>query len=169
MSSILNDMSAARSLSEQLDQTVVRPRRDERPRVRVRAVIRWCLGVNAATARAAVWALRSCRGMQTAPRAQSLAAPRLPAVPGVPGSAVAGVEHVLWLRAERCLVRAYVLQAWLAAHGEAHDVVIGVRLEQPADLRAHAWLDHEPTQGIGYEEIARIAPSASAARPPDAR
>jgi hypothetical protein len=76
----------------------------------------------------------------------------------VSASAIGGVEHVLWLRSERCLVRASVRQAWLAAHGEAHDVVIGVAVDPPRELRAHAWLAHEQDEGAGYEEIARVAP-----------
>jgi Transglutaminase-like superfamily len=163
-----HDTSAARSLPAHLDQTVRRPPRGERPRVRALQLIRWCAGADPATMRAAFWALRACRRVRFTPDGGALAAPPLPAVPAVPGGALSGVEHVLWLRAERCLVRACVLQAWLAAHGQPHDVVVGVRLERPGDVRAHAWLGHEPAQAVGYEEIARFAPSARSGRPPGA-
>jgi hypothetical protein len=62
------------------------------------------------------------------------------------------------MRAERCLVSASVRQAWLAARGEAQDVVIGVALAPSGELRAHAWLSGEHAEGAGYEEIARVPP-----------
>jgi hypothetical protein len=69
---------------------------------------------------------------------------------------------VLWLRAERCLVSASVRQAWLAARGDAQDVVIGVALERSGELSAHAWLSGEDAEGAGYKEIARVPPRLAA-------
>ena len=69
---------------------------------------------------------------------------------------------MLWLRAERCLVSASVRQAWLAAHGDPQDVVIGVALGASGDLSAHAWLSGDHAEGAGYEEIARVPPRRAA-------
>jgi hypothetical protein len=69
---------------------------------------------------------------------------------------------VLWLRAERCLVSASVRQAWLAAHGHPQDVIVGVAVDRPGGLRAHAWLSSAPEEGAGYEEIARVPPRRAA-------
>ena len=140
----------------QLDETVARPPRGERPRLHPIQILRWCRAADRDTLRAALWSLRACLRVHTAPDARGLHPPRLPRVPAVPAAAIAGVEHVLWLRSEQCLVRASVRQAWLAAHGEEHDVVIGVALDAPGELRAHAWLAHEQHEGAGYEEIARV-------------
>ncbi len=142
----------------QLDHALARPPRGERPRVRLFALLRWCRRTDLATVRAAVWALRACRRLHSAREVRGLHAPRLPRVPRVRARAIRGVEHVLWLRSERCLVRASVCQAWLAAHGEAQDVVIGVAVDPRDGLRAHAWLANEPGEGAGYDEIARVAP-----------
>jgi hypothetical protein len=110
------------------------------------------------TLRAALWAFRACRRVHSTPDARGLRAPRLPRVPAVADNTRRGVEHVLWLRGEQCLVSASVRQAWLAARGDEQDVVIGVALERPGELRAHAWLSSTPAEGVGYEEIARVPP-----------
>ena len=116
-------------------------------------------GLRPDTIRAAVWALRSCRRVHRS--AGVIAGPGLPRVPDVKPAAFAGVRHVLWLRGEQCLVSAYVRQAWLAAHGDARELVIGTT--GPEGFAAHAWLSGEDaTQGVGYHELVRLAP-------PDAR
>jgi hypothetical protein len=114
------------------------------------------------TLRAAVWAVRACQRVHSSPDARGLRAPRLPRVPPVAERSGRGVEHVLWLRGEQCLVSASVRQAWLAAHGDDQDVVIGVALERPGGLRAHAWLASAPAEGAAYQEIARVPPRRSA-------
>ena len=114
------------------------------------------------TLRAALWALRACRRVHSAQEALGLRAPRLPRVPAVAAHSRRGVEHVLWWRAEQCLVSASVRQAWLAAHGDEQEVVIGVALGRPGGLRAHAWLASAPCEGVGYEEIARVPPRRAA-------
>jgi hypothetical protein len=52
-----------------------------------------------------------------------------------------------------------VLQAWLAAHGRQHDVVVGVA-RADGEMKAHAWVDFgkESTDSSFYAEIHRIAP-----------
>jgi hypothetical protein len=41
-----------------------------------------------------------------------------------------------------CLERSLIMQRWLMANGEPHDVLIGVRSPRETTI-AHAWLDHE--------------------------
>ena len=105
--------------------------------------------------RAAVWCVRACRA---AHRSEGvIAGPRLPRVPDVPASAYGGVHHVLWLRRERCLVRSYVRQAWLAAHGDPRELVIGTTGAE--GFAAHAWLSGEDaSEGVGYHELTRLPP-----------
>ena len=57
-----------------------------------------------------------------------------------------------------CLERAFVMQAWLAAQGLDHDVVVGIR-KDGVDFDAHAWLDAEESWQQGeFREITRFAP-----------
>jgi hypothetical protein len=142
----------------QIRDILARPPRGRRPGVRPAQLARWCAALDLGTLRAALWTVRACRRVHAAPDADGLTAPRMPRVPAVPAHAQRGVDHVLWLRAERCLVSASVRQAWLAARGEPHDVVVGVALEPSGELRAHAWLSGERAEGAGYEEIARVPP-----------
>jgi hypothetical protein len=74
--------------------------------------------------------------------------------PPLPAAATRGVSAVLRRSSPTCLERALVLQRWLAAHGCARDVVIGVTA--PADgFAAHAWLDGE-VHGRDYAELTRL-------------
>lgn len=70
-----------------------------------------------------------------------------------------------WLRWRRatCLERSLVVQAWLLASGEPHDLVIGVR-RLHGRVIAHAWLDHEDSRG--FSELLRLEPSRAAIRIP---
>jgi hypothetical protein len=145
-----------------IDDVLVRPPRGQRPRLHPVEIVRWCRAADLGTLRAALWALRACSRVHSSPAARGLVAPRLPPVPAVEVDARRGVEHVLWLRAEQCLVTATVRQAWLSARGDDQDVVIGVAVEQRAGLRAHAWLSGAPEEGAGYEEIARVPPRRGA-------
>src|SRR5688572_20262161 len=148
----------------QIRDSLSRPPRGRRPGVRPAQLFHWFVALDLGTLRAALWTVRACRRVHAAaPDAGGLSAPRLPRVPAVPAHAQRGVEHVLWWRAERCLVSASVRQAWLAARGDAQDVVIGVSLEPSGELSAHAWLSGEPAEGAGYEEIARVPPLRAAA------
>lgn len=83
----------------------------------------------------------------------------MPAVPPLPASAGRGTSAVLRRLPATCLERAVVLQRWRAAHGERHDVVIGVRGSQE-EFRAHAWLDDEsPGLDAGdFRELVRLRP-----------
>lgn len=77
--------------------------------------------------------------------------PRLPARAGI------GLEFVLRRRPSTCLERALVRQRWLAAQGDAPDLVIGVERDGEI-VRAHAWLDDERRPDAlahGYAELLR--------------
>jgi hypothetical protein len=59
-----------------------------------------------------------------------------------------------------CLEQALVMQRWLLAHGQPHDVVIGVA-RQDDTVMAHAWVEgggdaSEET----YTELHRLPPPA---------
>src|SRR5919205_198196 len=41
-------------------------------------------------------------------------------------------------------------------------VSVGVAVDRPGGLRAHAWLSSAPEEGAGYEEIARVPPRRAA-------
>jgi hypothetical protein len=110
-----------------------------------------------ANLRAAWWAVRAARSTEAVLRTDgleaALAAPAPP--PHLPPAARRGVEAAVRRRGHKCLVRSIVMQAWLAAHGEPTDLIIGVRGPQ-ADFAAHAWLEGEPAHSSGpFEELLR--------------
>ena len=110
--------------------------------------------------RAAWWAWRAAGRTRRRLRSGGLDAAIAPAAPPLlPPEAVRGVHAVLRRRGETCLVRSIVMQAWLAAHGEARDLIVGVA--DPGDaFKAHAWLDGEPPHAEGpfHELLRRPAP-----------
>lgn len=110
------------------------------------------------TLRAAWWAHRALRVTKRRLRRDGLLAVA-PAPPVLPVGASRGVVGVLRRRSDTCLERALVLQAWLRAHGELRDVVIGVR-KGGAGFEAHAWVDAEglPDGAGEYDELHRRAP-----------
>lgn len=117
------------------------------------------------TARAAWWTVRAARRTKRSLGSEPLeaAAGSLPRVPSLPEGAVRGVHGVLRRRAERCLVRALIVQAWEGAHGRPRDLVIGVT--SPRDrFHAHAWLDGAPaSETAGFCELVRL-PGGNARR-----
>ncbi|HEX9889452.1 MAG TPA: lasso peptide biosynthesis B2 protein [Nitriliruptorales bacterium] len=107
------------------------------------------------TLRAAGWALRAVVVARRAYRRSGVAHVRLPEVRAVDHRAQRGVLAVLSRTRQRCLVRATVRQAWLAAHGEPRDLIIGVT-RPGAGFRAHAWLEgDDPGHHEGYTELTR--------------
>lgn len=65
------------------------------------------------------------------------------------------VEAVLGRLGATCLSRSVVLQTWDLHHGEARDLVIGVR-GGTRNFEAHAWLDGEDAHGAdGFAELLR--------------
>jgi hypothetical protein len=106
---------------------------------------------------AAAWTLRAAMSARRQLAAGKMPPLDLPRVPGVPESAVWGVQAVLRPRLFTCLVRASVRQSWHAAHGQRRDLIIGVKAPGP-DFEAHAWLDgDDPGPARDYHELMRRA------------
>jgi hypothetical protein len=113
--------------------------------------------------RAAWWGVRAIvAGRLALRRDPEGAGVALPAVPPLPARARRGLDAVLRRSRATCLVKASVRQAWLAAHGDARDLVIGVTAPA-AGFRAHAWLagDAEERSGEFTELARRPAPRVS--------
>jgi hypothetical protein len=110
------------------------------------------------TLRAAWWAARSLRRARRELQDNGVRA-HIPPPPKLPWGAGRGVNAVLRRTAPTCLERSLVMQAWLAAQGEPHDVVVGVT-RTAEGLDAHAWVDlpRELPDREKYEEIARLPP-----------
>jgi hypothetical protein len=107
------------------------------------------------TLRAAWWSLRAVRRVRRNLLEGGLDAITLPSVPLLPASAERGVRGVLRRSRSTCLVQATVLQAWLAAHGDERDLIIGVQAPR-GGFRAHAWLDGDaPCHPEGFHELVR--------------
>jgi hypothetical protein len=106
--------------------------------------------------RAAWWALRAVRRTRRRLREGGLdAALAPPAPPPLTDEAVRGVRAVLRRTGATCIVRSIVLQAWLAAHGDARDLIVGVT-EPGAAFEAHAWLEGDPPHGNApFHELLR--------------
>ena len=118
-----------------------------------------------ANLRAAWWAFGAARRTRRELDRRGLdAALALRAPPRLPADAERGVQAALRRRGESCLVRSIVLQAWLDAHGEPHDLIVGVKSPGEA-FGAHAWLEGEEPHGEEpfHELLRRPAPSAEAA------
>ncbi len=107
------------------------------------------------TLRAAWWAFRASRHaraqLETHPLDTAMA--DLPPVPRLPERAERGVDAVLRMRREKCLVQAIVRQAWEAAHDRPRELVIGVAPLEGGQLRAHAWLEGDAD--LGFQELLR--------------
>jgi hypothetical protein len=71
------------------------------------------------------------------------------------GRGLRAVLAVLAAGRATCLERSVVLQAWLAAAGREHAVVVGIR--PGARFTAHAWVEGLEADA-GYVEIARVPP-----------
>jgi hypothetical protein len=110
-----------------------------------------------AMGRAAWWAARATRRARSVDLAAPIP-PQLPPVPDVPLAALRGVSGSLRIARATCLTRAIVLQAWLLAHGDSRDLVIGVTRPDER-FGAHAWLDGDKAcHDAGFHELARRPP-----------
>jgi hypothetical protein len=107
-----------------------------------------------ATLRAALWTGRALRRARHELRDGELRGVALPAPPDVPAGAERGVYAVLRRREHSCLERSLILQRWLAAHGDAREVVIGTTGVE--SFAAHAWLDGDAESAGRYVELARL-------------
>jgi hypothetical protein len=113
---------------------------------------------NGADLRAARWADNALGQARAKLAAGPLADVVLSPPTVLPASGRRAVEVVLRLRRATCLERALVRQRWLAAHGVARQVVIGVG--SPSEgFRAHAWLEGEDDiVSAQFSELTRLAP-----------
>jgi hypothetical protein len=106
-----------------------------------------------ARAAAALWALRAARAARRQLRGRPLADVGLPTPPAVASGARRSVEYALVIARATCLEASLVRQAWLRAHGEQRDLIVGVsRAGEP--FGAHAWLEGE--EGGGHAELHRL-------------
>jgi hypothetical protein len=110
------------------------------------------------TLRAAWWTFRAVRRARRELRAHGVRA-CVPPPPTLPWGAGRGVNAVLRRQDPTCLERSLVLQAWLAAHGERRDVVVGVS-RTDSGFGAHAWVDLPRSQSDAaiYGELMRLPP-----------
>lgn len=110
--------------------------------------------------RAAFWTLRAATRARRDVARGGIEAVSLPRVPPVGMQASRGVVGVLRRTSHTCLVQATVRQAWLAAHGQRRDLIIGVK-GPAAELEAHAWIDGDPPcHSEGFRELHRRPPPA---------
>jgi hypothetical protein len=107
-----------------------------------------------AALRAAWWTDRALRRARADLRDGELRDVALPAPPRLPEHAERGVYALLRRREHSCLERSLVLQRWLAAHGDARDVVIGTTGVE--GFAAHAWLEGDLGSAARYVELARL-------------
>jgi hypothetical protein len=70
-----------------------------------------------------------------------------------------GLMHVrLAMQHATCLERSLIMQRWLMATGQPHDLLIGVRSPRETTI-AHAWLDHENSRG--HHILLRLPPAGA--------
>ncbi len=93
--------------------------------------------------RAALWTVRALRATKRQLASVPVTEVRVPPPPpDVGAGSLPSVHRTLKHWPSTCLEQAFVLQRWLAAGGDARDVVIGVT--PPGErFGAHAWVDGE--------------------------
>jgi hypothetical protein len=110
------------------------------------------------TLRAAAWALRALRRLRRELSRDGLDV-RVLAPPRLDPRGIRGVESALRFRGATCLERSLIVQRWLVAHGNRHEVAVGVAGGADA-VDAHAWIlgydGDEPTEG--YSVLTCVAP-----------
>lgn len=113
-----------------------------------------------AAIRAALWTIRALRATKRQLASVPVTEVRVPPPPGIGLSPLSAVRRTLALWPSTCLEQAFVLQRWLAAGGDARDVVIGVTA--PGELfGAHAWVDGEADPyRDSVHELMRVAGSS---------
>jgi hypothetical protein len=115
--------------------------------------------IDPASLRAAWWTATQIRRVRRRLRRRGIidgARDAVAAPPNLPPRAARGVRAVLRRQPSTCLERALVLQRWLAATGDAREIVIGVQ-GPSATFRAHAWIDGEDDGAAGtFVELMRL-------------
>jgi hypothetical protein len=107
--------------------------------------------------RAALWTIRALRATKRQLTSVPVTQVRVPAPPEVGPSSLSVVRRTLNRWPSTCLEQAFVLQRWLAAGGDARDVVIGVTAPGEA-FGAHAWVDGEAdAYRDSVHELMRVA------------
>lgn len=110
------------------------------------------------TLRAALWAVLASRQARKALRA-GVSRPSIRPCPDLPRSAFRGVTGAMRRLSPTCLERSLVVQAWMAAHGDERDVVIGLPRENFGAVPAHAWVDGtDHFSAATYLELHRVPP-----------
>lgn len=104
-----------------------------------------------------LWSWKVCGRARRELRSLGGVRATIPLPPRVPRQAVRGVRWGLRARRATCLERSLVLQRWHLEHGEARDVVIGVKRARHQVL-AHAWLEGDP-RASEYVEMTRVPAS----------
>ncbi len=100
------------------------------------------------------WGLRAWLVCRAQLRRRGLSAVSLPQPACERPGALSGVHRALAHLPSSCLERSLIRQRWHAAQGRPRDVVIGVR-GPAAEFGAHAWLDGDPPDPGGFEELRR--------------
>jgi hypothetical protein len=112
------------------------------------------------TWRVAWWATRSFLSARNQLR-HGVAYPVIGPPPSTPRSAGIGMEAAMSRVRATCLEAAVVRQRWLAAHGDALDIIIGVSTSRLGDQPAHAWVDGtDPRAAASYVELHRFQSQA---------
>jgi hypothetical protein len=107
---------------------------------------------------AAAWAMLSIRIVKRRLRRDGIRAAS-PRAPKLPGKARLGVQAVISRLEPNCIERALILQAWLVAHGEHRDVIVGAPIKGMESDTAHAWLEGtEQDNAAKYIELLRLPP-----------
>jgi Transglutaminase-like superfamily len=115
------------------------------------------LDVDLTMLRAAWWAMRALRRVRRDLARDGVNAQVRPP-PSLPDMAGRGVLAVVKRSSATCLEESLVLQCWLAAHGQPHDVVIGVA-PGGGGIDAHAWVEGTQDTGLeAYVELHRLPP-----------
>lgn len=116
--------------------------------------------------RAALWAFLAARQARRDLRS-GISRPTVRPCPKLPRSASSGVFGMMARLDPTCLERSLVIQAWLSAHGDHRDIVIGLPKENFGEVPAHAWVDGtDRISPVEYLELHRLPPLQG---PPPAR
>jgi hypothetical protein len=111
------------------------------------------------TVRAAGWAVLALRRLRRQIGREGLEVRVLspPTTVGVEG--VGGVESALRICRATCLERCLIMQRWLLAHDDPHEILVGVTGGSEA-MEAHAWLhSYDPDDsGRDFQLLTRVAP-----------